>query len=263
MVFPLEYPFIQKAMVSGILIAITCGVLGVYTVLRKLAFLSDAIAHSSLMGIAISLPLQISPIIGAFFTSVLAGIGIKRIGKDKISNDASMAIIFTFGLAAGIILLFMFKPTSVDVTSFLFGSILAIDQTDFFFSMAIAAIALSIASLMHHDLVHVCLDEDMARSSGVNVGRIDDVFFVLVALATLSALRIAGVLLVSALTVVPASSALMFRRGFSQTTMLSILFGVLSVVLGIFASFYLNLPTGAAIAACSVLIFIGSKIANR
>ncbi|MFA5106534.1 MAG: metal ABC transporter permease [Candidatus Micrarchaeia archaeon] len=263
MAFPLEYPFIQKAMLSGVLIAITCGVLGIYTVLRKLSFLSDAIAHSSLMGIAISLPLRINPLIGAFFTSIIAGVGIKRIGKDKISNDASMAIIFTFGLAAGIILLFMFKPTSVDVTSFLFGSILAIDQSDFYFSMAIAAISLSIASLMHHDLVHVCLDEDMARSSGVDVGKLDNVFFILVALATLSALRIAGVLLVSALTVVPASSALMFRKGFAQTTMLSVLFGVASVVLGIFASFYLNLPTGATIAACSVLIFLASKVANR
>ena len=263
MAFPLEYPFVQQAMISGILIAVTCGVLGIYAVLRRLSFLSDAIAHTSLMGIAASLPLGINPTIGAFFAAILASLGIRKVGKGNISNDASMAIIFTFGLAAGIILLFMFKPTSVDVTSFLFGSILSIDQSDFFFSMAIAAISLSIAALMHHDLVHVCLDEDMARASGVAVERVDTVFFLLVALSTISALRIAGVLLVSALTVVPASSALLFRRGFAQTTMLSVFFGVMSIVIGIFASFYLNLPTGAAIAVCSVLIFLASKVANR
>ncbi len=263
MAFPLEYPFIQKAMLSGILIAITCGVLGVYIVLRKLSFLSDAIAHSSLVGVALSLPLKINPMIGAFVAAIVAGMSIRKIGKDKLSNDASMAIIFTSGLAAGIMLLFYFKPSSIDITSFLFGSILAIDQSDFFFSMGIAALSLSIASLMHHDLVHVCLDEEMAKSSGVDVEKIDNIFFMLVALAAISALRIAGVLLVSALTVVPASSALMFRRGFAQTTMLSIFFGVMSVVIGIFASFYLNLPTGATIAASSVLIFLISKVANR
>jgi zinc transport system permease protein len=260
----LGYHFIQNAFAAGTAVAIICAVLGLFIVLRKLSFITDGIAHASLAGIAAAIVLGADVMAVAGLVALLSGLGINRMRERmKISGDAAIGLLLPVGLAAGIILLSLAHVTSVDVMSYLFGSILAITQQDVFFIAAFGAAVLAVVAILRKQLFCIAFDEDSARASGLPVSAINYVFFGLVGITVVLALRVAGIMLVSALMIIPPLAALQLKRNFSATLALSAAFGVLSVWAGIIASYYIGVATGAAIALASFALFLLAYAAGR
>jgi zinc transport system permease protein len=253
--------FMQVAFVSGSLVAVICAILGLYIVLRKLSFLADGIAHISFSGLAIAIVSGTNVIAVTLAVALLSALGINRMReKLKISADAAIGIMFPVGLSIGILLLSIFKITSIDLSSYLFGSILAISEGDLFLILLFGAIVLACVFYLQKQLFYIAFDEESAKAAGINVALVNNIFFALSGVGIVLALRVAGVLLVSALLIIPASTALRFKRSFRDTMALSCVFAVLSTWIGISASYYIGVPTGAAIALSSFAFFAVSAL---
>jgi len=253
----LGYQFIQNAFAAGTIVAAICAVLGLFIVLRKLSFMTDGIAHASLAGIAAAIALKIDVLIVAGFVALLSGLGINRIReKMKISGDAAIGLLLPVGLATGIVLLSLAKVTSVDLMSYLFGSILAITGSDLQFIAVFGAVVIATIAILRKQLFYISFDEDSAKASGMPVSIINYIFFGLVGITVVLALRVAGIMLVSALMIIPPLAALQLKKDFTTTLALSAAFGILSVWVGIIASYYIGVATGAAIALASFALFL-------
>ncbi len=253
----LSYQFIQNAFIAGTIVAVICAVLGLFIVLRKLSFMTDGIAHASLAGIAAAIALKVDVLIVAGFVALLSGLGINRIReKMRISGDAAIGLLLPVGLATGIVLLSLAKVTSVDLMSYLFGSILAITSADLQFIAVFGAIVIATIALLRKQLFYISFDEDSAKASGMPVSAINYVFFGLVGITVVLALRVAGIMLVSALMIIPPLTALQLKKDFTTTLALSAVFGIIAVWAGIIASYYIGVATGAAIALASFALFL-------
>jgi len=253
----LGYQFIQNAFFAGTIVAVICAVLGLFIVLRKLSFMTDGIAHASLAGIAAAIALKIDVLIVAGFVALLSGLGINRIReKMKISGDAAIGLLLPVGLATGIVLLSLAHVTSVDLMSYLFGSILAITSSDLQFIAIFGAIVIATVAILRKQLFYIAFDEESAKASGMPVSAINYIFFGLVGITVVLALRVAGIMLVSALMIIPPLAALQLKKAFTTTLALSAAFGILSVWVGIIASYYIGVATGAAIALSSFALFL-------
>ena len=253
----LSYQFIQNAFIAGTIVAVICAMLGLFIVLRKLSFMTDGIAHASLAGIAAAIALRVDVLIVTGFVALLSGLGINRIReKMKISGDAAIGLLLPVGLSTGIILLSLAKVTSVDLMSYLFGSILAITGSDLQFIAVFGAIVIITIAILRKQLFYIAFDEESAKASGMPVSTINYVFFGLVGITVVLALRVAGIMLVSALMIIPPLAALQLKKDFTTTLALSAAFGILSVWAGIVASYYLGVATGAAIALSSFALFL-------
>ncbi|MFH1470834.1 MAG: metal ABC transporter permease [Candidatus Micrarchaeota archaeon] len=251
------YKFMQNAFVAGTAVAILCSAMGLFVVLRKLSFLTDGIAHISLAGFAIAIVLRANLLAVSLAVALASALGMNRLReKLGLSGDAAIGIMFPVGLSIGIVILTLAKVTSVDLMSYLFGSILAISDADLWVILPSSVVVLLALFNYRKQLLYIAFDEDSARASGIKVSLLNYVFFGLAALATVLAVRVAGVLLVSALMIIPPSSALQLKRGFKQTVLFSCIFGVLSVWLGIILSYYSGIAVGAMIALSSFLIFM-------
>ncbi len=259
-----SYTFIQNAFFAGTIVAVICAVLGLFIVLRKLSFMTDGIAHASLAGIAAAIALKADVLLVTGTVAFLAALGINRIReKMKISGDAAIGLLLPVGLATGIVLLSLAHVTSVDLMSYLFGSILAITSSDLQFIVIFGAIVLVAVAVLRKQMFYIAFDEDSAKASGLPVSAINYVFFGLVGITVVLALRVAGIMLVSALMIIPPLSALQLKKDFTTTLVLSAAFGILSVWVGIIASYYLGVATGAAIALSSFALFLAASAAKR
>jgi len=260
-----SYHFIQNAFFAGTIVAVICAVLGLFIVLRKLSFMTDGIAHASLAGIAAAIALKADVLTVTGLVALLSGLGINRIReKMKISGDAAIGLLLPVGLATGIVLLSLARVTSVDLMSYLFGSILAITTSDLQFIAVFGAIVIATIAILRKQLFFISFDEDSAKASGLPVSAINYIFFGLVGITVVLALRVAGIMLVSALMIIPPLAALQLKKDFTTTLALSAAFGILSVWVGIIASYYIGVATGAAIALSSFALFLAAyALKNR
>jgi zinc transport system permease protein len=245
-----QYQFMQNALIAGALIAAICSVIGVFLVLRRMSLIGDGLAH-----ISFGLFFWFYPLFSAFIFAVLAALGIERLKRMKVYGDAAIAIFFSFGLALGVVLISLSKGFTVDLFSYLFGSILAVGGTDLLFMAALGILTLALVSVFYKELLYTTFDEDSAKASGIGVGRVNTMLIVLTALAVVASMRIVGILLVSSFIVIPASIALMLCRNFRQAILVSASIGIASSVAGLFASYYLDLAAGGAIVLVLVLLF--------
>ncbi|MFH0818304.1 MAG: metal ABC transporter permease [Candidatus Micrarchaeota archaeon] len=256
-----SYKFMQNAFFAGTLVAILCASVGLFVVLRKLSFLTDGIAHISLAGLAIAIVTKANLLAVTLAVALLSALGMNRLReKLGLSGDAAIGIMFPVGLSIGIVILTLAKVTSIDLVSYLFGSILAIGETDMLLIVVFGIIILSVLFYLRKGLLYIAFDEDSARASGLSVSLLNYAFFALAGATVVLAVRVAGVLLVSALMLIPPSAALQLKRGFKQTIIFSCVFGVLSVWLGIFLSYYSAIPAGATIALSSFLFFLAAYV---
>jgi len=254
-----SYQFIQNAFIAGTIVAVICAILGLFIVLRKLSFMTDGIAHASLAGIAAAIVLKADVLVVTGIVALFSGLGINRIRERmKISGDAAIGLLLPVGLATGIVLLSLAKATSVDLMSYLFGSILAITSQDLQFIAVFGAIVIVTIAILRKQLFYISFDEDSAKASGMPVSAINYIFFGLVGITVVLALRVAGIMLVSALMIIPPLAALQLKKDFTTTLALSAVFGILSVWVGIIASYYIGVATGAAIALSSFALFLAA-----
>jgi len=259
----LSYQFGVRALIGGLIVAITCSSLGVFLVLRRLSLIADGLSHVAFGGIAFGLFAGIYPLYTAVAGVVLGALGIHTLGKLQVASDAAIAIMFASGLAIGIILVSITQNVAVDVLSFLFGTILGINQTDLYLAAGLGATVLCILLLFWKEWVGITIDSEFARVAGLPVPTLELIFTILTGLTVVVAMRLVGVLLVSSLIVIPASAMIQLKMPFRQTVMSSCGIAVVSVVIGLQLSFMFNLAPGGSIVLVSICFFIIAAIIAR
>ena len=253
----LNYGFMQRALLSGILISIICSLVGLFLVLRRLSLLGDGLAHVAFGGIALGLLLKIPPLLSALLFTSAASVGVQKlVKKSKIYGGSATALVLSLGVGVGIIIIGIVKGFNIDLFSYLFGSILAISNLDILIIAAVFIFVVCFVAVYYHRLILMTFNEDIARIRGIRIDFINTLFAILSAMTIVITIRAVGILLISSLLVIPAITAIQLSKSFSQTMMLSILISLFSVVSGIFISFYLNLPTGGAIVLLLCSMFL-------
>ena len=255
----LQYSFMQRALLSGVVVAATCSVVGLFLVLRRQSLFGDALSHVAFGGLAAGLFTSIYPIWTALIVSVLASLGITKLRQStKIPPDAAVAIMLSTGLAAGIILIGLSGGFNLDLESFLFGSILLISMQDQITILLLSAVVLVAIFKFYKQLMYITFSEDQAKVSGINVTALNYLFIGLATLAVIASLRLVGVLLISSLIVIPNITAMIFGKGFKKTAMISVIISVSSVLVGIVISYIANLAPGGTIVLLTIFILLGS-----
>jgi len=254
----LKYTFLQNAIIGGILVGITCAIIGSFIVLRKMSFLGDGLAHISFGGVAAGILFKVNPLISALFFSVLSGLGIQKLKDMKIYSDAAVGIFFSFGLALGVILISLSTGYTIDLYSYLFGNILSINQFDLILMSLMTLVALGTVGLLYKELFYITFDEESAQANGLPVKLLNQILIVISALAIVTSMKIVGILLVSSFIIIPTTTALIMGiKSFKKTIIVSVIISVISVIMGIIFSYYFNIATGGAIVMTLVAIFTG------
>ena len=250
------YGFMQRALVSGIAIALLCSVVGLFLVLRRYSLFGDAVAHSSFGGIALGLLLGIYPMWTAYIISLISAAIITRLKqKFDISGEASVAILLSSGIAFGLILISISGGFSVDIFSFLFGSILLVSTEDTILILGLTGVILIVILLLYRELIYSTFNEEQAKVSGIPVEKINYLIVFIAGITVVTAIQLVGILLISALFVIPNVTAIMFGRSFKQTAILSISFAISAVVIGILISYLLDITPSGSIVILSITIF--------
>lgn len=257
------FGYIQRALISGISIAIMCSLIGLFLVLRKQSLFGDAISHMAFGGIAIGTYLNIYPFWTAIIFSASSALVINKIRYyTKLNSDSMVAVLLSFGLGIGVTLISISDGFSVDLFSFLFGSILLVSYEDVLMTVGMAIIVTSIIGLFFKKLIYVTFDEDQAKISGLHVEQLDYLFIVLVAVTVIVSMKLVGILLISSLIVIPNIASLMLNQGFKRTLFISIIISACSVFFGIILSYYFNTAPSGMIVLLSVGIFIAVIISK-
>lgn len=260
----LDYPFMIRALAAGVLIAILCGSLGVFLVLRRLSLIGDGLSHVTFGAVAAVLFAGVPSkglSLAAIPFVIVAGMAIQRIiGTTRIHGDAAIGIVSAGGIAAGVLLVSLAGGTPVEVMGFLFGSILSIGEGELAAAAILCGLSLLGIFIFYQELFASTFDEELARTSGVRVKRVTTMLMVVTAVTVVLAMKLVGIMLVSALLVIPASTALTIAGGFRSTMILSMLFAVVSVISGVFLSLTADIPAGATIIVVSLFIFVMSLV---
>jgi len=256
-----EYDFLFNSFLAVIFGSITAGVAGSYIVAKKMVFLSGGITHSSFGGIGIAYFFGISPVFGAACFGIASALGIQYMeSRQKVSADSAIGFLWAFGMAVGIIFVYLTPGYTPDLMSYLFGSILTIHSSDLL-ALAILSIVLVIFFIRYYRLIlYVAFDEGFARTFSSRVDLMKYLLIVLVALVVVLNIRIAGVVLVLSLLTIPPNIALLYTGKFSKMIIISIIAGFIGMLAGLAASWYLNIPTGATIIFILVLLWVVSRL---
>ena len=255
----LSYGFMQKALLAGVAVAVACSFMGIFLVLRRYSLFGDGIAHVAFGGISVGLFLGVFPLWSAFVVSILGGLGLQKLrSSTRISGDSAVAVVLVSGLAAGVILASASGGFSVDLFSFLFGSILLVSTSDAIMIISISAGIVVTLLAFRRPLLHISFNEEHARISGINVTVLNYLFVILAAVTVVTSMRLVGILLISALIVIPNITAMLFGTGFKRTVGISVSMSVFSAVSGILLSYYLNIAPSGTIVMITVAILLGT-----
>ena len=257
----LSYGFMQKALIAGIAVGLICSFMGTFLVLRRYSLFGDGIAHVAFGGISVGLFLGVFPLWTAFIVSIFGGLGLQKLRQStKISGDSAVAVVLVSGLAVGVILVSSSGGFSVDLFSFLFGSILLISNEDTIMILAISAGIIATLTIMQKQFLHLTFNEEQAKLSGMRTTLLNYAFVVLASITVVTSMRLVGILLISALIVIPNITAMQFGKGFKKTVFISMSISVISVVSGILVSYFLNVAPSGTIVVIAVVILIGTLL---
>ncbi|MDW5562061.1 MAG: metal ABC transporter permease [Methanomassiliicoccus sp.] len=258
------YAFFQRAFLGGLCAAVLCSILGVFIVLRRSALIGEGVAHLSFGGIALGLFLSVYPLDTALLLSLIGTLGISYLQRKRIVySEMAIGIMISFGLGLGAVLASMAGGFSVDLFSYLFGSILTISSSDLELILVLSAAVLVFVLVFYKELMYMTFDEQGARLSGVPVGIIDLVFNIVLAFTVVVSIKIIGSLLISALLIIPASSAMQLSKSFRGTVAISVAFGIMAVLLGLVFSFIYDVATGGVIVLISIALFLLSVVLKK
>ncbi|MGK5551520.1 metal ABC transporter permease [Actinomadura kijaniata] len=256
MIEMLQYDFMRIALVMAVLIGLTAPAVGTFIVQRRLALLGDGIGHIALTGIGLGLLTGNSPILGALAVSVLGAVAIEVLrSRSRSGADVALAVLFYGGLAGGVLLTNAQGGGGASLQSYLFGSISSVTVTDLYVVVGLAVVVLGIVAVFGRELFLLSQDEDVARASGLPVRFLSVLIAATAAVTVVIAMRAIGLLLVSALMIVPVAAAQQVTRGFRSTMMLAMGIGVLSAVTGLAGSFRYDLPPGPSIVLLALAVF--------
>lgn len=251
-----NYGFAVRGFEAGIIIGLIAPLIGIFLVLRRYSLIADTLAHVSLAGIAVGFLLKINPILTAIVSTVLSSVVIERLRiSKKIYGESALAIFLSGSLALAVVLISLAQGFNSSLLNYLFGSIVTVKQTDLYIIGTLGAVVVLALSMFYKELVYITFDEESAQVSGIPTRFINTLLIILAALTVSLSIPIVGVLLISALMVIPVVTALQFRQSFGRTILIAETVSLFSVITGIFVSFYMNLSTGGTIVLVSLVVF--------
>ncbi|GAB1817051.1 metal ABC transporter permease [Herbidospora sp. RD11066] len=244
-----DLDFMRYALVAAVMVGLTAPAVGTFIVQRRLALLGDGIGHVALTGVALGFLTGTAPVATAVVVAALGAVAIEMVrARGKTSGDVALALLFYGGLAGGVMIIYLTPGESTaSLNSYLFGAITSVDATDLWVIAGLAVAVLALLAIFGRELFVLCQDEEVARASGLPVRFLGLLIAVIASVTVVVAMRAVGLLLVSALMVVPVATSQQLTRSFRTTMALSMVFGVLATVGGLTSSFYLDVPSGATI----------------
>lgn len=252
----LQYGFLQKALLTSVMVGIICGVIGCFIILRGMSLMGDAISHAVLPGVAISYMLGVNFFFGAVISGVITAIAIGFVSQNsRIKHDTSIGIMFTAAFASGIIIITMLK-SSTDLYHILFGNVLAVRLSDMWITLGISLFVLAAVYLFYKELLVTSFDETMGAAYGLPVRFIHYFLMTLLTMVTVASLQTVGIVLVVAMLITPAAAAYLLTERLWMMIFLASGIGVISSIVGLYFSFTYNLASGATIVISSTAIFI-------
>lgn len=254
----LEYAFMQRALLAAVLVGITAPAIGIYLVQRRQAIMGDGIGHVAMTGVALGFLFSTSPVWMATAVAVVGAVGMELVrSRGRTSGDVALALLFYGGMAGGVMIINLVPNGSTgNLVGYLFGSITTVAPEDVTAICILAAFVVATTIGLRRQLFAVCQDEEFARVSGLPVRLLNLLIAVTAAVTVTVAMRIVGLLLVSAMMVIPVAAAQRVSRGFAATLAIAVAIGVGVSLTGTVTTFYVDAPSGAAIVLLSVAVFL-------
>lgn len=259
-----QYDFIQRALLAGLITGIVCPLIGSFVVVRRQSLIGDGLGHIAFAGVTGGYMVGLYPVVGALILTIAGAVGIELVRRRHIAfADMGLAIFFYAGAAMAIIFSTMTRMPSTGLLSFLFGSIITVSQMDVITIACAGTLVLAVVFFLFDKLMLMSLDEDIANVAGINTAKINMLFSILTALVVVVGMTIVGILLVSALMIVPVATAHLLRAGFKATMGWAVLFSTLSVLVGLTSSFYLDIAPGGTIVMTAILLYIIMSVVRQ
>ncbi len=257
---PFQYEFIQRALIASLMVGISCGLIGTYIMLRRLSLIGDALAHAVLPGVVIGFMVAgksaLSLFIGALAAGILTSILISFVERNsKIKEDTSIGIIFTGAFALGILLVSQLKQVHIDLSSYLFGDVLGVSDSDLLLSSIITVIIIISVVLFYKQLLVTSFDPTMAHIIGISTAVVHYFLMTLLSMSIVAGLQSVGVILIIAMLITPPATSFLLTDKLKRLLLLSCFFGVMSSIIGLYLSYHFNFASGASIVLVSVFFF--------
>jgi manganese/iron transport system permease protein len=247
----------QRGMLVAVLVGVACAVIGCYVVLRSMAFIGDAMAHSILPGVAVAYLVKGNILVGALVAAIVVALGIGFFSRQgRLKEDSAIGILFAAAFSLGVILISSIRTYAVDLSHILFGNVLGVSSTDLLLTAALVVAVLAVVFFLYKELLVVSFDPVLASTLRLPAERLRMVLLVLLALTVVVSLQSVGIGLVASMLVTPGATAYLLARRLPRMMALSGLFGALSGVIGLYASYYMNVVSGAAIVLTATVFFL-------
>lgn len=252
----LSYPFLTRALIVGVMVALCAALLGVNLVLKRYSMIGDGLSHVGFGGLAIATAFGAAPLAVAIPVVILAAFLLLRLGeRSKIKGDAAVALISTGSLAVGVMTISLTIGMNVDVCNYMFGSILAMSKSDVNLSVALSAVVAALYLLFYGQIFAVTFDEGFARATGVKAGLYNMLLALLTAVTVVVGMRLMGALLISSLVIFPALTSMRLMRSYRSVIVCAAILSVVCFLIGMTVSYLAATPAGASVVAADMLAF--------
>jgi zinc transport system permease protein len=260
----LEFDFMRRALLAGALVGMAAPAVGIFIVQRRLSLMGDGIGHVAFAGVAAGLLVGVSPILSALAFAVAGAIAIELLrSNQRTQSDIALALVFYGGIAGGVLLLGLGDVSTINLNSYLFGSVLTVSTTDLWLVSVVAACVVIVSFVLRKHLFAIAYDEEAARVSGLPVTLLNILVALLAALAIAATAKVVGILLVASMLVLPVAAAQQLTRSFRATIYSSIGLGAAAAIGGLVIAFYADLFPAATIVLLSILAFVAASLMSR
>lgn len=251
-----QYNFFIKAFLAAFFASISCGIIGTYIVSRRIVFVSGGITHASFGGIGLAFFLGFNPLLGAVLFAIFSALGIQFFTKvAEIREDSSIAIWWSLGMALGVIFIYLTPGYTPNLMSYLFGNILTVTVSELWWMFILNLVIISFFAFFFKKVLYIAFDEEFARAAGLPVAMFNYLTMILIALTVVLNIRVVGIILILSLLTIPQATANLYTKDFKRLIILSTAFAFLGTISGLFISYFLDIPSGAAIIFTLVTIF--------
>jgi zinc transport system permease protein len=263
----LRYTFFQNALWASLLISIACGIVGTYIVSRRIVFISGGITHATFGGVGLGFYFGINTLLSALFFAILSAFGIEYLSRNgsyrQLREDSVIATFWSFGMAIGVVFIFLTPGYAPNLSAYLFGNILTVSKSDLLW-MAILSVSLVVVyALGKRTLVYIAFDRDFAFTQHIPVRIIEYAMMLFIAATIVLSIRLVGIMLLMSILTIPQMTANLFTSNYYKITVASCLLGFLGCIAGLFLSYFFNIPSGAFIILILITIFLLAKIIRR
>lgn len=259
-----QYEFMQRAFVAAVLVSIACGIVGTYVVIKRIVSLSGGISHAAFGGVGLGYFLGLNPVLAAIPFSIISAIGIGTINQRvKVSEDTAIGILWSVGMALGIIFINLTPGYAPDLFSYLFGNILTVANNDLFIMLILDLIIITTVLLFQREFLAISFDEEFSKVMGMHSEFIYLLLLSLVALSVVVLIKVVGVILIIALLSIPAAISKQFTYNIKKVMLFSVIIGVILNVTGLLFSYIFNLASGATIVLVLGIAFIVSSLIKK